>query len=229
MKLVKIKNKQLIVIISFLLMLITSCNNNKTNNNNGYVNADADTSIFEIDVKGDYDKEVFVLVTKLYLKDSCFGSVNEPNIQKAYLYNKEFLGGEYSPCNRSFIYSRIFGKDTLLWTVFDSNSDFLNIITLQDRYVCAPTDHKTHTCDDKFLSVISRSKGGLSACIINFKYSDKGWFVISKEIISTILEKGYSIDTIHLNINNGYVNSPKNEICFRDAFDNFGDVRYSNK
>lgn len=225
MKTVETRNNHLIAAVAFILIFSNSCNNNKTCINNEYVNANIDTTLYEIDVKGDDKKELFVLIHKLYLKDSCFGRVNEDNIEQAYHYAGKSLGGTYSPYVKSFIYQRLSGKDTLLWTVFESNADEPDIITLLERYNCIKNGDKTYNCDNKFLSIISRSRGGLNSRIINLKYDTRGWFVINKELLITNLNKGYSIDTINLSINKGTLNSPKNEICFRDAFDNFGEVR----
>lgn len=223
----------------FILLLLFSCQNSNTEiskSNEEKLNGsphndssnvyDVVSNLYYIDIFGKNqkfiteDKEVFIIEKSLFVLDSCFGSYNEKNTQKAYQYANQGIDIPVYLSNDI----KIKRKDNTFRTLFkaDISESLLANIELRQGY-----SFKNNEKYKKFLRVILQFQNGtLDLLCLNFGIDEQlNWYLISKELINTsdsnfFANKGYCIDTTSKHINTKEIHIPANSIDFFAAFDN---------
>lgn len=212
-----------------LLIILVSCKQHQNNDINNfiatksYINYNADTVMYKLNANKENGEQTFMLVRKIYVRDSCFGNFsNEINYEKAFKYLRTILNDTIS--HPYFKYTvHVFQKDSLkkLWDIityeFGCDNIFFPVLEVIDGYT---VNKKTYP----LLRVMQKNVLTLNNRSLNFLFDkDNNWKLISKEMITTDgqfnINNGYCIDTITKNIGHNSPNAPRNEINFISAFD----------
>lgn len=216
-------------LIFVLLIILISCKqqkNSKINNfsfTKSYINYNADTAMYKLNANLDIGEQTFMVVRKIFVKDSCFGNFSsEVNYENAIKYLRTKLNDTIS--QPYFKYTvNVFQQDTLkkLWDIstyeFGCDNIYVPVLDVIDEYTL---NKKTYP----LLRVIQKNTFTLNLRSLNFLLDKKNnWKLVSKEMITTNgqfnIYNGYCIDTITKNIGYKSSNASKNEINFIHAFD----------
>ena len=211
-----------------LFFAIISCSK-KNKNDDVYqstIDFDRDTVVYKIDVKGNEEKETFLIIRQIYVQDSCFGSLTEKNERDAVLYSKH---KDLQPILKYFVKTKEKKTYVDLWEINEPNTDNISFPILEKGIVLKKINEKESAEDYKCLRVINRNTHNFNLQSINFIYENKSWIAKSREKINLDLESqfiGHCIDTTYLPLNFGFKNDKPNTIDFY-TFTNTQDSKWN--
>ena len=211
-----------------LFFAIISCSK-KNKNDDVYqstIDFDRDTVVYKIDVKGNEEKETFLIIRQIYVQDSCFGSLTEKNERAAVLYSKH---KDLQPILKYFVKTKEKKTYVDLWEINEPNTDNISFPILEKGIVLKKINEKESAEDYKCLRVINRNTHNFNLQSINFIYENKSWIAKSREKINLDLESqfiGHCIDTTYLPLNFGFKNDKPNTIDFY-TFTNTQDSKWN--
>ena len=211
-----------------LFFAIISCSK-KNKNDDVYqstIDFDRDTVVYKIDVKGNEEKETFLIIRQIYVQDSCFGSLTEKNERAAVLYSKH---KDLQPILKYFVKTKEKKTYVDLWEINEPNTDNISFPILEKGIVLKKINEKESAEDYKSLRVINRNTHNFNLQSINFIYENKSWIAKSREKINLDLESqfiGHCIDTTYLPLNFGFKNDKPNTIDFY-TFTNTQDSKWN--
>jgi hypothetical protein len=196
------------IIIKALLLLIVpiavSCdkkiNKSTTAHDNLNSKYNPDSVYYHIDVLWDEndDKELFLITSSLYVKDSCFGvSSNHDNWKNAWAY----MGEKYPDMRCPDFLYRIFFFGDGKFNEFSSvsiDADYLTYPVLRQGEFTSLSKiapKKLAWESSVFLRIVEVSDSNIDSRNINLIYKNKKWIVFSKEKLRA-QDKLYCLDTI---------------------------------
>jgi hypothetical protein len=175
-------------------------------NDVSFVDFDADTVYYKIDVHGDEKKETFMVTREIMVADSSFGNYNWDNWVKAWDYSKTKASGPYGVPD--FLYQIHFFKNKkfeplakLYYDPYVSSYPTLKSGMFSNLTVVSPKDFEHE--GTQFLRIMNESYVEFDFQSINLTYKNEKWEVFSFEEYH---ETRYCIDTITYNYDLKYVN-----------------------
>ncbi|AXG74553.1 hypothetical protein DVK85_10030 [Flavobacterium arcticum] len=195
-------------LVIILFLALTSCGNKETKQQkypiydnwySSFSEFESDSIYYKIDVKGNYNEELFLMTKKIIVKDSLFGAYTYENWQKSWNYSKKvdseplfiYTIAMYDGKSFNDFSKLVFNPSWIKYPVL-KKGEFTNLDTVSK----SDMQHETPV----YLKIMAASNDNLNCTSINLIYNNNKWKMFSREVLDYSNYgrslNGYCMDTI---------------------------------